>query len=69
MINCVQNLVYFPEHLADWPDAKRQSVLVFIVRDIEAACVLQSLRTFLETDLPRLLPFERAVAAQLADAL
>jgi G3E family GTPase len=69
VINCVQNLVYFPEHLAAWPDAKRESVLVFIVRDIEAACVLQSLRTFLESDLPRLLPSERAVAAQLAAAL
>ena len=69
VVNCVQNLVYFPEHLAAWPDAKKVSVLVFIVRDIEAACVLQSLRTFLESDLPRLLPSEPAGAAQLAAAL
>jgi G3E family GTPase len=55
-INCVQNLVYFPEHLDEWPDADRRSILVFIVRNLDPANVLRSLRTFLGTDRPILLP-------------
>jgi G3E family GTPase len=55
-INCVQNLVYFSEHLDEWPDADRRSILVFIVRALDPANVLRSLRTFLGTDRPILLP-------------
>lgn len=58
-INCVQNIVYFPEHLVDWPDADRQSLLVFIVRKLEPDRILQSLRAFLGSDRPYLLPPER----------
>lgn len=54
-INCVQDVVYFPEHLDDWPDGESRSLLVFIVRDIEPEQVLRSLRVFLGTDRPHLL--------------
>ncbi len=49
-INCVQNLVYFPEHLDDWPDADRRSILVFIVRDLDHSLILRSLRAFIGAD-------------------
>jgi G3E family GTPase len=55
-INCVQNLVYFPEHLDEWPDADRASILVFIVRALDPANILRSLRTFLGCDRPVMLP-------------
>ncbi len=46
-INCVQHLVYFPEHLPSWPGEERTSVLVFIVRNIAQDEVMRSLDTFL----------------------
>jgi G3E family GTPase len=49
-ISCVQNLVYFPEHLDDWPDADRRSILVFIVRNLDETLILRSLRVFIGAD-------------------
>jgi G3E family GTPase len=51
-INCVQHLVYFPEHLPPWPGderpgEERTSVLVFILRNIAQDEVMRSLNTFL----------------------
>lgn len=46
-INCVQHLVYFPEHLPPWPGEERTSVLVFILRNIEESAVMRSLNGFL----------------------
>ena len=67
-INCVQELVYFPEHLDDRPDMDSRSLLVFIVRDLEPARILQSLRTFLRTDRPHLLSPQAQAASRPADA-
>jgi G3E family GTPase len=46
-INCVQHLVYFPEHLPSWPGEERSSVLVFILRNITQDAVMRSLNDFL----------------------
>ena len=46
LINCVRNLVYFPEHLDRWPDADRESTLVFIMRGLDPQSILRSLRAF-----------------------
>ncbi|HWK87087.1 MAG TPA: GTP-binding protein [Xanthobacteraceae bacterium] len=46
-INCVQHLVYFPEHLPLWPGEERSSVLVFILRNITQDAVMRSLNDFL----------------------
>lgn len=54
LINCVRNLVYFPEHLDRWPDADRESILVFIVRDLDPRLILRSLRAFVGVDSARL---------------
>ena len=47
VINCVQHLVYFPEHLPSWPGGEHMSVLVFIVRNITQDAVMRSLNEFL----------------------
>jgi G3E family GTPase len=49
-ISCVQNLVYFPEHLDDWPDSDHRSILVFIVRNLDQTLILHSLRAFIGSD-------------------
>ena len=46
VIHCVRHVVHFPEHLADWPDERRTSYLVFIVRDLEPDQVLRSFLAF-----------------------
>jgi G3E family GTPase len=46
-VNCVQHLVYFPEHLPSWPGEERTSVLVFILRNITQDAVMRSLDSFL----------------------
>ena len=46
VIHCVRHVVHFPEHLAAWPDERRTSYLVFIVRDLDEQQVLRSLRAF-----------------------
>ncbi|HYD75812.1 GTP-binding protein [Ramlibacter sp.] len=46
VIHCVRHVVHFPEHLADWPDERRTSYLVFIVRDLEPEQVLRSFLAF-----------------------
>lgn len=67
-INCVQELVYLPEHLDDRPGMDSRSLLAFIVRDLEPARILQSLRTFLRTDRPHLLSHQAQAACRPADA-
>lgn len=46
VIHCVRHVVHFPEHLADWPDERRTSYLVFIVRGLEPEQVLRSFLAF-----------------------
>jgi G3E family GTPase len=43
----VQHLVHPPRHLAAWPDATRQSRLVFITQGLDGAMLERSLRAFL----------------------
>ena len=45
-IHGVQHLVHPPVHLRAWPDAARQSRLVFIVKGLEQDRIAQSLRAF-----------------------
>jgi len=45
-IHGVQHLVHPPVHLHAWPDAARQSRLVFIVKGLERDRIAQSLRAF-----------------------
>jgi G3E family GTPase len=45
-VHGVQHLVHPPLHLAAWPDATRQSRLVFIARGLDGAVVERSLRAF-----------------------
>lgn len=46
VIHCVRHVVHFPEHVADWPDQRRTSYLVFIVRELEPERVLRSFLAF-----------------------
>ena len=48
-VHGVQHLIHPPVHMAAWPDAERNSVLVFIVKGIERAAVLRSLNAFIGT--------------------
>lgn len=43
VINCVHHVIYFPEHLSEWPEGDRKSSLVFITRDLSPDLVLRSL--------------------------
>jgi G3E family GTPase len=45
-IHGVQHLVHPPRHLTAWPDANRQSRLVFIVKGLVPAAIERSLRAF-----------------------
>ena len=47
VLHGVQQMVYPPSHLERWPDADRQSQLVFIVRGLDPAAVEASLQSFL----------------------
>lgn len=47
VIHGVQQMVYPPSHLDQWPDSSRQSQLVFIVRGLNPAVVESSLQSFL----------------------
>src|SRR5262249_53232770 len=42
LINSVRHLVYFPEHLKEWPDGNRSSRLVFIVRNLDPSSIERS---------------------------
>ena len=46
VINGVQHVVHPPTHLDRWPDANRQSRIVFIVRDISQVEIERSLEAF-----------------------
>ncbi len=46
VINGVQHIVHPPFHLAAWPDQDRRSRIVFIVRDLTQARILDSLDLF-----------------------
>ncbi len=46
VINCVRHVVHFPEHLTAWPDKRRTSYLVFIVRGLSPDLILRSLLAF-----------------------
>ncbi len=48
-IHGVQHLVHPPVHLSAWPNDDRRSRIVFIVRDIAAAAIEQSLNIFLRS--------------------
>jgi len=45
-IHGVQHLVHPPIHMRAWPDAGRQSRLVFIVKGLEQGLIARSLRAF-----------------------
>lgn len=45
-VHGVQHLVHPPTHMAAWPDATRNSRLVFIVKGLEPALIERSLRAF-----------------------
>ena len=52
-LNAVQHFVHPPEHLDSWPDDDRSSRLVFIVRHLDEADIVNSLRSYLaRTELP-----------------
>ena len=46
-VHGVQHLVHPPMHMAAWPDADRQSRLVFIVDGLDRTAIERSLRAFL----------------------
>lgn len=46
-VHGVQHLIHPPVHMQAWPDVGRNSVLVFIVKNIERATVLRSLNAFI----------------------
>jgi G3E family GTPase len=46
-VHGVQHLVHPPVHMAAWPDADRQSHLVFIVDGLDRTAIERSLRAFL----------------------
>jgi G3E family GTPase len=46
-VHGVQHLVHPPVHMAAWPDADRQSRLVFIVDGLDRMAIERSLRAFL----------------------
>jgi len=46
VINGVQHIVHPPFHLSAWPDDDRRSRIVFIVRDLTQARILDSLALF-----------------------
>ena len=46
VIQCVRHVVHFPEHLAAWPDERRTSYLIFVVRALDPNQVLRSFRAF-----------------------
>ena len=45
-VHGVQHLVHPPRHMTAWPDANRQSRLVFIVKGLAPAAIERSLRAF-----------------------
>jgi G3E family GTPase len=47
VIHGVQQIVHPPVHLARWPDADRDSRLVFILRGLDPALIERSLKAFL----------------------
>jgi G3E family GTPase len=51
-VHGVQHLVHPPVHMAAWPDADRQSRLVFIVDALERRDIERSLRAFLRASSP-----------------
>ena len=51
LVNCVRHIVYFPEHLQRWPDERRASKLVFIVRGIDPIRIRRSLDLFTQAHL------------------
>jgi G3E family GTPase len=48
-VHAVQHLVHPPRHMNAWPDAERQSRLVFIVKGLAPASIERSLRGFCVT--------------------
>jgi G3E family GTPase len=46
-VHGVQHLVHPPVHMGAWPDADRQSHLVFIVDGLDRTAIERSLRAFL----------------------
>ena len=46
VINGVRHIFHEPAHLPAWPDADRRTRLVFIVRDLDPAVILDSWREF-----------------------
>jgi G3E family GTPase len=46
VVNAVQHLVHPPIHLDAWPEDRRRSWLVFIVRDLERAAIERSFAAF-----------------------
>jgi G3E family GTPase len=46
VLNGVQHIIHPPMHLDAWPDADRRSRIVFIVRDLTKAQIMQSLAVF-----------------------
>ena len=46
VLNGVQHIIHAPEHLAAWPDADRDSRLVFILHRLEPLAIERSLQAF-----------------------
>ena len=46
VINGVQHIIHPPMHLEAWPNGDRHSRIVFIVRGIPRACIVESLVEF-----------------------
>lgn len=55
-INCVQELVYFPEHLDDRRHVDARSTVAFIVRGLEPERIVGSLQRFFPTGRLQLVP-------------
>ena len=48
VIHAVEHTIYPTAHLAAWPDNDHSTRLVFIVRDLDEAFILDSLKTFIQ---------------------
>jgi hypothetical protein len=67
-VHGVQHLVHPPRHMTVWPDANRQSRLVFIVKGLAPAAIERSLRAFSMMSARVRSSPEAGVAGTLLDA-
>jgi G3E family GTPase len=52
VIHVVEHTIYPAANLVAWPDSDKSTRLVFIVRDLDEAFILDSLKTFIQQGVP-----------------